>query len=523
TKLNREVRGAAITTLLKYLPGKWASLKNSHLVRKAIESQMTDGPMLPAVVELVAVCERKDFQGFLDTLAYGSEGHPNNVRYAAIAGLGKLKTRESITTLSKLLARPEAPATRQEVMNALSRMNTQDALQPLQRVFLNAQSDGTARRMALEALAGSRLGTTWLLDQHSKKALPADLVAEAGRILRGSPHQDLRNKALLAFPIASKMNVAKLPAPSELAKKLGNPEHGKLLVLTHKDLACTKCHGVQGFGGHIGPDLSMIGIKASRENLFESILNPDKAIADQFVQYTIETKAGVVMTGLVVEETAEHVVLRDANGKDTKLATADIENRNKSAKSIMPDNLASFLTEDELVDVVAYLATLRSPALSIDRWQVLGPFANDAADKGLDEKHGPETGYGAKLQYPGKSGMVTWKPATTSASGALDLAALFGKDAAPSVTWLYAEVDVPTAGFGEVKLGIDHGVVLYVNDRITLRTRREAKDGPGVETASVEWKKGKNTLLMKVSTIQTPKGVTCTVLTPGSEPAKLVR
>jgi putative membrane-bound dehydrogenase-like protein len=523
TQLNRQVRGAAITTLLKYLPGKWASLKNSDLVRRAIETQMKDGVMLPAVIELVAVCERKDFEGFLGTLASGVEGHPNSVRFTAIAGLSKLKGKDSVTLLSKLLNRPEPKAARQEVMKALGKMNTEEALMPLQKVFGDSKLDGEDRRMALEALAGSRLGTTWLLNQHQNAQLPSDMVAEAGRLLRGSPHQDLRNKALMLFPISKKMDVAKLPAPSELAKKVGNPELGKTLVLTHKDLACSKCHGFQGIGGHIGPDLSMIGIKGSKENLFESLLTPDKAIADQFVQYTIEMKAGVVMTGLVVEETAAHVVLRDANGKDTKLAVTDIENRAKSAKSIMPDNLASFLTEEELVDVVAYLATLKSPALSIDRWQVLGPFKNDAADKGLDDKQGPETGYDAKAQYPGKSGTVTWKPATTLATGGLDPAVLFGSDGTPGVAWLYAEVDVPTAGFGELKLGIDHGVVLYVNGQITYKNRREAKDGPGVDTAAIEWKKGKNTLLVKVSTLVQSKGVSCTVLTAGSEPAKLVR
>ena len=51
---------------------------------------------------------------------------------------------------------------------------------------------------------------------------------------------------------------------------------------------CLKCHTVRGIGGQVGPDLSMIGKKASRENLFESILLPSKAIADQYVQWQIE-------------------------------------------------------------------------------------------------------------------------------------------------------------------------------------------------------------------------------------------
>ena len=81
----------------------------------------------------------------------------------------------------------------------------------------------------------------------------------------------------------------------------------------------------------------MIGKKASRENLIESILYPSKAIADQYLNWNIETKKGVTITGLLVEETPDHIVLRDANGKDTRIDTKDIESRTKNPNSLMPE------------------------------------------------------------------------------------------------------------------------------------------------------------------------------------------
>jgi len=522
TKVSRQVRAAAIKTLLQHLGGKWSSLKSSFLVQKAIEAQMTDGELLPAVVELVAVCERKDFEGFLERLAFNTEGRSNQIRYAAIAALGKLKTNESAAALVKLLIQPQEPATRKEIITALGKMGTKEALVPLQTYFLDNKIDAEPRRMALEGLAGSRAGTTWLLEMQSKKELPEVMVAETARLLRNSPYQDLRNKALIAFPIVKKMDVARLPSPSLLAQKSGNAEHGKQIVHTNKDLGCIKCHGFQGIGGHIGPDLSMIGIKSGKENLFESILTPDKAIADQFVQYVIETKNGVVMTGLVVEETSDYVVLRDANGKDIKLTVRDIESRTKSAKSIMPDNLVSFLTEDELVDVVAYLTTLKSPALSIDRWQVVGPFPSDANDSGLDKKHGPEAGYTTGVSYPGKKGPVKWNTINTNAAGYLDLAELYGDDGVNSVSYVYAEIDAPKEGWGDIKLGTDDGVNVMFNGKLVYKHRRHEAAQPGRDTIAVEFQKGKNTLMLQVSNGDNPHGVYCTVLTPGSEPAKLV-
>ena len=105
------------------------------------------------------------------------------------------------------------------------------------------------------------------------------------------------------------------------------------------DLLCLKCHTVNGQGGQIGPDLSSIGKKASRENLLESILQPSKAIADQYVSWVIETQNGLVLTGLVVEDTADHVLLRDANGKDTRVDKKEIASRSKSPTSLMPRDL----------------------------------------------------------------------------------------------------------------------------------------------------------------------------------------
>jgi len=65
------------------------------------------------------------------------------------------------------------------------------------------------------------------------------------------------------------------------------------------------------------------------------------------------------LTGLIVEETPATITLRDGNGKDTKIDKKDIENREKSPKSLMPEDLIVYMTEDDLVDIVAYLFELK--------------------------------------------------------------------------------------------------------------------------------------------------------------------
>jgi putative heme-binding domain-containing protein len=218
------------------------------------------------------------------------------------------------------------------------------------------------RRAVVEALASSRFGTNWLLMQVA--FLSDDIRADAIRILRNTPYQDLRAKAVAAYPPSAKLDMAKLPEITVLAKKRGDIERGKAILAAsaNNDAACMKCHTVNGVGGKIGPDLSAIGTKASRENLLESILYPSKAIADQFVQWNVITKKGISLSGLLVEETSEAIVIRDANGQDTKVAKRDIESREKSPKSLMPDDNAKTLTEEELLDLVEYLMTLKKSA-----------------------------------------------------------------------------------------------------------------------------------------------------------------
>jgi putative heme-binding domain-containing protein len=184
-------------------------------------------------------------------------------------------------------------------------------------------------------------------------------------MLRSSRFQGIRNKAMIVFPPPKKLDIAKLPALSVLAARKGNADRGKeiLNASLHGDAQCMKCHAVRGVGGNVGPDLATIGTKASRENLFESILYPSKAIADQYIQWNVTTTRGVSVSGLLVEDKPDHITIRDANGKDIRVDRQDVSEKEKNPKSIMPDDIAQALTEEELGDLVEFLMTLQSPGV----------------------------------------------------------------------------------------------------------------------------------------------------------------
>jgi putative membrane-bound dehydrogenase-like protein len=358
------VRAKILDNLKLYLPGKWSSLQKTKELGDVISGQLAKRESRIQGLDLISAAEKTDAVPDVKKLA-SSKDEPADVRKAAVRTLGSLPTADAVTALADLLVEK---ALVDDVVDALAKQaakrdnsGAKPALKALQDVVTTKSRPAEVRKAAVSALAGTRKGTTWLLELNEKGNLDPALKDETARLLRNSSYTDLRNKAMIAFPPPGKLDPKKLPSPTALALRRGDVSRGRNLLSASlkSDLQCLKCHSALGTGGNVGPDLSVIGKKASRENLFESILYPSKAIADQYVSWQIETKKGTTLTGLIVEETAGAVTLRDGNGKDAKILKAEIEGRVKSPKSLMPDDLLVYMTEDELVDIVEYLFTLR--------------------------------------------------------------------------------------------------------------------------------------------------------------------
>jgi putative heme-binding domain-containing protein len=149
----------------------------------------------------------------------------------------------------------------------------------------------------------------------------------------------------------------KLPPVSELLARTGNPVNGKVLFAGAG--TCAKCHIVNGEGKAVGPNLSGIGAKLSREALYESILAPSAAISHSYETFTALLKDGRSFTGLLISQSPEKIVIRGADSIDVILPAGEVEELVKQPVSLMPADLVTALSADELVDLVAWLETLR--------------------------------------------------------------------------------------------------------------------------------------------------------------------
>jgi putative membrane-bound dehydrogenase-like protein len=357
-----EVRDKVLDNLKQFLPGKWRKLRDSKELTESIDTLLSKAESRPIGLALIGAAERTGEAVRVSAVAREAK-EVEATRRAAVQTLGQLPSFVSLRELRGLM---EDKAVAEEAAAALGRLaqlsrDREIADRALQALKDAVAAKGPARQAALSALAGTRPGSQWLLDQHARKKLSADLVADAGRLLRNSPYVDLRNRAMIAFSPPSRIDPKKLPSLDRLLARAGDPKRGQQLLAASvkNDIQCLKCHTIGGVGGQIGPDLSVIGKKASKQDLLESILNPSKAVADQYVNWQIETTKGLSLSGLIVEETPSTITLRDGNGKDTKIDKKDIENREKSRQSLMPDNLLAYMSEDDLLDIVAYLLELK--------------------------------------------------------------------------------------------------------------------------------------------------------------------
>jgi putative heme-binding domain-containing protein len=124
---------------------------------------------------------------------------------------------------------------------------------------------------------------------------------------------------------------------------------------------CAACHTINGRGGAIGPDLSDIGASRSLSYLRESLINPEAAVPDGFLQVRLVTKNGRRMTGVRLNEDTFSIQVRDLSGNFRSFFKTELAELNKQpGKSPMP-SYTSVFTQSELDDVVAYLDSLRGP------------------------------------------------------------------------------------------------------------------------------------------------------------------
>ncbi len=121
---------------------------------------------------------------------------------------------------------------------------------------------------------------------------------------------------------------------------------------------CIACHKMNGVGFEIGPDLTKIDPKNKPIDILRSMVEPSQKIDEKYQSYIFELTSGKIVTGMIVAETPQTVSVVEnplAKSKPVVIKKADIDVREKSAKSIMPEGQLSKLRREEILDLLGYI------------------------------------------------------------------------------------------------------------------------------------------------------------------------
>lgn len=213
------------------------------------------------------------------------------------------------------------------------------------------------RSAAVQAIGKSKPGIAHLLTTVKEGKLPADLQFATANVLLAAPDPAVQTEARKYLKLPETAGATPLPPLPELLKMTGNAEHGQKLF--SEKATCSKCHVVRGQGKEVGPNLSEIGKKLSKEALLVAILDPSAGVSHNYETYVAVTADGKVVSGILVSRTDEQVVLRDAEAIEHTLKTEDLEELTRLPTSLMPSDLQKLMSPQELIDVVEYLMTLK--------------------------------------------------------------------------------------------------------------------------------------------------------------------
>ena len=191
--------------------------------------------------------------------------------------------------------------------------------------------------------------------QHAISKLSDIDAQQLSGLLARRPKQVDPYAELKARPMVKSWTVAEL-LPSAETKLAGRDlVNGKKMFAV---ATCYKCHRIHRQGGVVGPDLTSAGRRFGTKDLLEAIVEPSKAISDQYEAQKFLMEDGRVIIGRVVNLFgSQYAVQADMADPSTiiRIEVDEIEESESSKVSPMPNGLLDTLTEDEILDLLAYM------------------------------------------------------------------------------------------------------------------------------------------------------------------------
>lgn len=519
-----ELRRLALGVVRANLGGAWRELSTDERLHASVTALLANRDWQEPALALIGDRSLATLSPQVVALATSTDA-PTDSRRRAIEIAAALRPEGIAAALAPLLDDRD-PAVRRAAAVAL--VDLQD-WPTIEKLLANgsaseSETDAETRRAAVERLTASTGGALWLL-----RAIDANKLDDRLRsttIARAVTHPDANVRTLFErfLPEGERpQRLGEAIRADEILKLDANASRGREIFFQSTAARCKDCHTVRGEGGSLGPDLSQIGRKYERATLLETILDPSKAIAPEYVPHLVETSSGQLYAGFVVERSDEQVVLKDAEGRLIRVAGNEVEAIEPQTKSVMPDLVLRDVTAQDAADLLAYLATLREAVQEVSRFRMLGPFPRGQG-AALDRDFGPEK----QLAVPDLSATykginkepATWEVVAAEAQAGHLLfdqvkhAESTGMRATKVVNYYLVFVDSATEQEAKLLIGSDDGCRVWVGSHEVHRFDGTRALTPAQDEVTAKLAKGRNAIVIKVENGDGPGGVSLAIAAP---------
>ena len=210
------------------------------------------------------------------------------------------------------------------------------------------------RAEATEALFSRTDRLQALLDAAEKQTVSlADLDPARLTTLEKHPDAKIRDRAA---GLSSKIKLGKrndvVEAYRSSLTASGDISRGRQVF----QKICAACHRLEGVGHEIGPNLASFRNRGA-EAILVNVLDPNREVNPQYVNYALITHDGRSLTGLIASETANSVTLKRADDATDTVQRGDIDELRASGLSIMPEGMEKQVDPQAMADLLAYLMT----------------------------------------------------------------------------------------------------------------------------------------------------------------------
>ncbi|MDH4088899.1 MAG: heme-binding protein [Cyclobacteriaceae bacterium] len=137
----------------------------------------------------------------------------------------------------------------------------------------------------------------------------------------------------------------------------GDARRARRYFMENSTVQCARCHAIRGAGGIVGPELTYIGDKLSREELLRALIEPSARLSPGYGSVKLTLKDGQVITGILMEEKEGKLIIKTSEAEPLEVATSRIDKRENMPSSMPP--MGSLMSRREIRDMIEFLSSLK--------------------------------------------------------------------------------------------------------------------------------------------------------------------